>query len=444
MGSIMKSAAVFSMIGLSLATFLGWLDLTIVNTALPAMQTSFHVNDSILQWVMNALLLSLSAFMVIVGKLADRFGRRRLLYIGMLLLVLSSIGAALSQNFITLVIARFIQGISIGILYTAPMALVGSIWPERVNKAIGIMIGTGGFALAFGPVAGGILVTTFGWHAIFWINLPITLAAFLFCILGKLPASKVAITEKIDLPGAGLMALLLGLLIFTTANIHETPWMTNLFFYIIVAVLTVLFIWRENNTTAPIIDFHLFANQGFIVGVIANFFLAFFYCVQFFFIPLHLHALGYHSSMTIGFAMLPPSLMFAILSLYSGKIISSLGARNTMLLGYALFILSALLQILLNNSSSLDLLISTYLLFGIGWALVLPTSFSTALSSLPAEMGGVGMGSIGTIHNFGGTVGLALGSMLGYFGAMNLILATSILAFAVIIFVMSSASKIDH
>lgn len=115
-----------------------------------------------------------------------------------------------------------------------------------------------------------------------------------------------------------------------------------------------------------------------------------------------------------------------------------------MLLGYALFILSALLQILLNNSSSLDLLISTYLLFGIGWALVLPTSFSTALSSLPAEMGGVGMGSIGTIHNFGGTVGLALGSMLGYFGAMNLILATSILAFAVIIFVMSSASKIDH
>src|SRR3989338_8462003 len=95
---IMKSSYVFVMIGMSIATFLGWLDLTIVNTALPAMQISFGVNDNTLQWIMNALLLSLSAFIVIVGKLADQFGRRRLLYTGMLLLIISSITAALSPN----------------------------------------------------------------------------------------------------------------------------------------------------------------------------------------------------------------------------------------------------------------------------------------------------------------------------------------------------------
>lgn len=421
-----------AMIGMCLATFLGWLDLTIVNTALPALQNFFGVNDTRLQWVMNALLLALSALMVIMGKLADRFGRRRLLYTGMALLVASSVAAALSESFTALVVARFFQGIAIGILYTAPMALVSSVWPTQVPKAMGLMIGTGGFALAFGPVAGGFLVHTFSWHAIFWINLPVTLAAFLFCVAGGLPASKAEEQSKIDFPGAFLLAIGLGLLIFTTVSVHTAALSTTVISYAVVLVLFIFFYLREMHTAAPIIDFHLFANRHFIAGAMANFFVAFFYCIDFFFIPLHLHALGYHSSMVIGWVLLPPSLMFAVLSLFSNRIANTFGPRNTMLAGYALLIVSALLQIALAHSTHLGPLIFAYALFGSGWALILPPSFGIAITSLPQEMGGVAVGSAGTFHNLGGTVGLALGSALGFLGGISLILATSVLAFLLI------------
>ena len=112
--------------------------------------------------------------------------------------------------------------------------------------------------------------------------------------------------------------------------------------------------------------------------------------------------------MTIGLLLLPPSLMFAVLSLFSEKISHLLGPKKTMLWGYVFFSLSALLQILLGTSTHLSLLIIPYLLLGTGWAFILPVSFGTGLASLPHEMAGVGMGSIGTLHNFGGTVGLAL------------------------------------
>jgi EmrB/QacA subfamily drug resistance transporter len=427
------SSSTLAMIGMCLATFLGWLDITIINTALPAMQNTFNVDDRTLQWVMNALLLALSAFMVIVGNLADRYGRRRLLYFGMLLLVLSSIGAALSESFMSLIVSRFFQGIAIGILYTTPIALISSVTPQQVPRAMGIMIGTGGFALALGPVAGGLLVSTFGWHSIFWINLPITLLALLFCLAGRLPEAKAPSAQKIDLLGALLMVIALPLLIFTTVNVHDAHLMTTLISYAIVIGLGLLFVYHENRTPAPIIDFHLFANRAFIIGVIANFFLAFFYCVDLFYIPLHLEQQGYHSSMTIGLMLLPPSLMFAVLSLFSGRIAGALGAKKTMLFGYVGFIVSAALQIILGHSAHLGLLLIPYLFLGMGWALILATSFSTALASLPQEMAGLGMGSIGTLHNLGGTVGLALGATLGYFGAMGLILATSLLALVIIV-----------
>ena len=124
--------------------------------------------------------------------------------------------------------------------------------------------------------------------------------------------------------------------------------------------------------------------------------------------------------------------MFAVLSLFSGKISATFGPRNTMLCGYVFFVASAVMQIVLGHSTNLIWLIAAYLLLGAGWALILSTAFGTALASLPAEMGGLGMGSIGTLHNLGGTIGLAVGSTLGYFGAMGFILAASVAAFVVI------------
>ena len=240
------------------------------------------------------------------------------------------------------------------------------------------------------------------------------------------------IAEKIDSVGAILIVFMLSILVFTTVNVHTGTVLVTLGSYLAAFILMALFVMRENNISFPIIDFHLFANRAFIVGAAASLFLAVFYCVDLFFIPLHLHHLGYQSSMTIGLMLLPPSLMFAVLSLFSGKISATFGPRNTMLCGYVFFVASAVMQIVLGHSTNLIWLIAAYLLLGAGWALILSTAFGTALASLPAEMGGLGMGSIGTLHNLGGTIGLAVGSTLGYFGAMGFILAASVAAFVVI------------
>lgn len=432
----------FILLGMSLATFLGWLDLTIVNTALPAMQQSFQVDDRSLQWIMNALLLALASLMVLAGKLADRYGRRRLLYFGFLLLIASSAGAALSDSFISLVAFRFLQGVSIAIIYTAPMAAISSLAPDKIAKSIGVLVGVGGLGLALGPVCGGLLVSTCGWHAIFWLNIPFILIAFLFCLAGRFPETKSSNQESLDILGAVLMTLLLFLLVFTTVNVRSAPIHISLISYALVLALGWWFVMHENRFRFPVIDFHLFANRAFIVGVIANFFLAFFYCIEFFFIPLHMHALGYQSSMTIGLILLPPSLIFAVTSLFTEGIGKRIGIKHTLLFGYTCFIISAILQILLISSTNLWLLMIPYVLLGFGWALILPTAFGAALTSLPTEMAGVGMGSIGSMHNFGGTVGLAIGATLGYGGAMGLITGTSLLAFMAILFGLKAKPKV--
>ncbi len=430
-----NKASWIALVGLSIANLLGCLDLTIVNTALPAIQGSLNLNTIQLQWVMNALLLALTAFMVIAGKLADRFGRRRILYIGMLLFAVSSLGAGLVMSFHALIFFRFLQGISIAILYTAPVALIPSLFPENTGKAMGILFGVSGVGLTLGPVVGGILTTFFNWHIIFLINLPIILLSFILCII-TLPESKAANKDKIDFIGALLLIIALPLLIFTTVNTHIIGWLAlhTILSYALTLVLLFLFFMRERNIKFPIINFHLFINHKFIIGLVANFFLAFFYAIDLFFIPLHLHNADNFSSEKIGLILLAPTMMMAIISPLSGTLCDRFGTKTILLVGYMFFIFSALLQIHFYNNQQLDLLLIPYILFGAGWACILSPSLITAMSSLPEEMGGVAIGAIGTWHNFGATLGLAIGAIMSYLNAMHLILATSLLALFAILF----------
>lgn len=420
-----------ALVGMGILTFLGCLDLTIVNTALPAIQRYFQVGDSHLQWVINPLLLALTATMVLVGKLGDRYGRRMMLYSGMILFALTSLGAALSPQFIELVVFRFFQGISIGILYTAPVALMPAVFPDRVEKAMGIMIGISGLGLALGPVLGGLLTSLFSWHAIFLINLPLALVAYLFC-RGNIPESKAEHPEKMDVPGVVLMVLALPIFVYTTVNIHVSSHSQSIICYGIVLCLAFLFVRRENSAASPIIDFHLFANSDFIVGIVANFFMAFFYTIAFFFIPLHLSEIGYNAGQ-IGLILLPAMLMVAVFSPFSNRFCQRIGTRRVILIGSACLILSGLLQLTFIHNIHLVLLLPGYIALGLAWAFILSPSLTAGVASLPKEMGGVAIGSMGTLHNLGGTVGLAIGATLGYAHAISLALATAVFSAIIIV-----------
>lgn len=436
---LQKKSYKLVLIGLSLANLLGCLDLTSVSTALPYIKQHFLLTNAQLQWVTTILLLALATFMVVMGKLADQYGRRLLLYVGFLLLFFSSLFAGISENFYLLLFFRFLQGIAIAILYTAPVAIIPELFGENTGKAMGILYGVSGIGLTLGPIIGGFLTQLYSWHAIFFINMPIIVIAFAFCFF-QLPESKKELHEKVDLLGSLFLILGLGFLVYILTNIQEMTWLSfkTLFLILLSIIFITCFIVREKTTKDSLISIKLFKNTRFVSAAMVNFFLAFFYAVDLFFIPLHLHATDHLSSEKIGLFLMSSTIMVAIFSPLSGFLYNFFGAKKLLSIGCMLLIISGLLQAYIHSTTYLTVLILPYVLFGIGWAFILSPSITTAMMSVEENMGGVAIGSIGVLHNIGGVIGIAIAASMSFYNAMWLIISISILSF---LFVMFGISK---
>lgn len=408
----------WALLGISLASFLGLLDLTIVNTALPAIQQEFHSSVLQLQWVMNSVLLTLTTAMAVLAKLADNYGRRRFLYLGLLLFSISSIGIALSPHLGVLIGFRFIQGIGIALLYMTPLSIIPNVFPiESQGKATGFLVGVSSFGLALGPAIGGILVSAVGWRWIFWINPPLALLCWL-CCLKTLRESKSTQKEPMDWKGFGLLlasipALILA--IIESQRLGVLSWsVLSLFLVAIVGLVSLYSV--EKRQTFPMIQFSLLKHPLFIIGIIANVSLAAFYAIDFFIIPLYLHFIKNYSASQIGLTLLPATLLVAILSPLVGRISDKQGPKNLLLFGLLLLCISAILQTRFNANTATILLFVAYGLFGTGWACILSPALAAAMGSVPAERSGIAAGMMGTSHNLGGAIGLALGTLVFTYG----------------------------
>ena len=420
------SAKRFVLFGIGIAGFLGCLDLTIVNTALPAIQINLDATVTQLQWVMTTLLLALTAFMVIAGKLGDLYGRRFCLYFGLILFAVSSLGAGLATEINILILSRFFQGISIAFLYTAPVALIPSIFPvNQHGRAMGILVGANGLGLALGPVIGGLIVSSLGWRWIFFINPPLVLLSLALCWHVLRESKNDSVVKKIDWLGGVLLALSLPALILAIVQGETWGWFSvpiiSLFVFAILA--GVVFYIVEHRVKAPIIEFHLFTERVFLIGLSANFSLAFFYAVDFFLIPLFLHFVRGQEGYKIGLMLLPATAMVTLLSSVTGRIVDQQGPKNLLMLGLGLCCVSALMQSLFNANTNIYIVLTAYLIFGIAWACILSPSIVAAMSSISKDHSGVAMGTIGTLHNLGGAIGLAIGTLIYGLGVQYQFLA---------------------
>ncbi|MCC2624601.1 MAG: family efflux transporter permease subunit [Burkholderiales bacterium] len=428
--------------GVSIASFLGCIDFTIVNTALPAIQAGFAVDIAMLQWVINIFLLALSAFMVLAGRMADIYGRRKMLYIGLSLFGLSSLFAGLSTSILQLLICRFVQGFSCTILYTATGAIISSTFTtsER-GRAMGILFGVNALGLAVGPVLGGLIAGALSWRWIFFVNIPFTLLSLMICV-PNISESYGSKNSKIDILGAitlilGLSSLVLG---FTQADSWGWASKEILGLFGFTSIMAILFYIIEHKVAEPIIKFDLFINRKFIISMIATSSMAFFYCITFFLIPLYLHNVRGDNTYLIGLTLLPVTATIALLSPVIGRYVDRHGAKNVLLCGFIFFALSAFMQANFNNINSIFFVLLALVSMGIGWACVLGPSTVLALASLPESSSALAMGASWTLHNIGGVVGLGIGLavyyaeftayhsfMAGYKNTMYLLLAVSIL-----------------
>jgi EmrB/QacA subfamily drug resistance transporter len=410
-----KNRKWWALSGLSMACLIGYLDFAIVNTALPEIQKELGVSFVVLQWVMNVFVLALSIFMVNMGRFGDTFGRRPMLYIGLVLFGIASLFSGLASNGLVLITFRALQGLGLAMIIPSSLALISDTFPESERgRAIGIWTSITGLGVALGPVLGGIITSALSWRWIFFVNIPILTIAAAICLISVKESVRGAGEKTIDWYGFFLMMIGIGALVSAIIQGPEWGWhsaMTILFFLISVISLVSLYI-VENRVKSPIIDFKLFMSRGFLSGAFANFTLVAFGYSAFFLMPLYLGNILRKEAFEIGLLLLPITVLVIMVAPLAGKVVDSRGAKLPILAGLSALALNALIQSTYKPDSSLIYIVFGFLFMGLGWGSIFGSGAFAAISSLPKELAGTATGALWTFQNLGGSIGLAVAGVI--------------------------------
>lgn len=395
--------------GICIASFLGCIDLTVVNTILPAIGRDFAIPIQATQWVTSIFMVALSAFMVPVGTLADNLGRKKLLMIGLAIFGVASLFAGIAHQFWLLVLFRFVQGIGCAILYTVSGAIVSYTFDEsEQGKALGILFGANGIGLALGPIIGGVFAGALDWHVAFLINIPFIAISLVLCAWA-IPEFRETTAKRLDVTGCLLLVVGLTALV-SYLSIDGTS--LHLWLLPVSIGSLALFVRHELNTRDPIVEFHFFREARFVSALLATFFLAFFYCIVLLTFPIFFSSQLGMGDIAIGLFLLPATVTFSIASSWIGSRSERIGPSRIIVTGLFLFVVAALLLALAAAKLDARWFVLPLILFGIGWGAILGPSTLVALGALPREKAAVAMGTSWTVHNIGGASGIAFAIFL--------------------------------
>ena len=321
------------------ATILGssmaFIDGSVVNVALPAIQRDLASSVRGAQWIVNGYMLMLGALILVGGAIGDRYGRRRIFALGLVVFTLASAACAAAPGTATLVAARALQGIGGAMLVPSSLAIISAAFPEKERgRAIGTWAGFSALTTAFGPVLGGWLVDAWSWRAIFLVNLPFGALA-LALALWRVPESRNEESGGVDWRGGALATAGLGALVYGLTDASDLGWAHPAVLGAIVAGVIVLavFLWLESRTRAPMMPLDLFRSAPFSGANAMTLLLYFALAGALFFVPFNLIRLQGYSAADAGAAFLPFSLVMGVLSRWSGGLIERYGARLPLVVG---------------------------------------------------------------------------------------------------------------
>ena len=262
----------WALLGVSVLAFTAFLDATIVNTALPFIQTALHADILQLQWIANIFTIILSMTMIAVGKFADLWGKKRVFYIGVVLFAIAAFGAGLSNSVQMLVFFRGLQSFGAATIFIASAALLSDVFPahQRV-KAISIYGGVTGFGLMIGPFLGGILIGLLSWRWVFWVNLPLIAVGLAACSFSLKNVLHVKHSVKIDWQGLSLLIFGLGSLMYGIIASAQANWASPsawVFLVLGIIALLVLIIVDEVRKN-PLLDLHIFKQNLIVLAALS-------------------------------------------------------------------------------------------------------------------------------------------------------------------------------
>jgi EmrB/QacA subfamily drug resistance transporter len=399
----------WSLAVVSVAIFMLLLDITVVNVALPSIQRGLHSSFQDLQWVVNAYALTLAAFLLTAGALADLWGRKLVFVIGLLAFTTASALCGLSTSPLMLNLARAAQGIGGAMMFATSLALIAqSFEGKERGTAFGVFGAATGAAVAIGPLVGGILTTAIGWEWIFFVNVPIGV------ILAIVATRKVEESKDPDATGADWAGFItfsgsLFLLVFALVQGNESGWgSTKIVAYFIgSAVLIMLFLIVERAQKRPMLDLTLFRRPAFGGASIVAFTLAASAFAMFLYLTLYIQTVLGYSALQTGLRFLPTTLLMFAVSPIAGRLSVRMPVR--ILLGAGLLFVSGsmLAMTAISPSSGWTVLIPGFVLEGIGVGLVNPPLASTAIGVVPPARSGMASGINNTFRQVGVATGIA-------------------------------------
>ncbi|MCW0192175.1 MAG: MFS transporter [Rhodococcus sp.] len=391
--------------------FVVGLDTTIVNVALPAIGEGFGVGTVGLEWIVNAYTLVLASLLISSGALADRFGRRRIFQIGLVVFGVASIVCALAPSVGVLIAARIAQGVGGSMLSPVALAIVVNVMtdPKERAKAIGVWAAVFGLSMAAGPIVGGVLIESFGWRSVFWINVPV-IAVVLVLTAVFVPQSRAEQPRRLDLPGQVLLMVVVGGSVALLVEGPRIGWLASgaIAGYVAVAAALAAFVRIESRKSEPLMDPSLFRHRPFTGAVLGAIVVFVALNATLLLGTFYLQQAREMTPAAAGALTLPMAVAATICAPLSGILVGRFGARLPLLIAGSFTALGGLCLVSLDNSTGTATLLIAYLFLGIGFGFSNAPITNTAVNGLPRSQAGLAGGITSSARQFGAALGVAL------------------------------------
>ena len=409
-GQGMTPKALWALAITSIAVFMVTLDNLVVTTAIPVLREDLHASLSGLQWTVNAYTLTFAVLLLTGAALGERFGRRRLLVIGIAIFTAASAAAALAPSILALDVARAAQGLGGAIVMPLTLTVLSASVPaERRGLALGIWGGISGLAVALGPLVGGAIVSGISWHWIFWLNVPIGLALTPLILL-RLDESH-GPASRLDLPGLALASAGLVGIVWGLVRANEVGWTSAgiVGSFVVGAALLVGFVAWELHTEHPMLPMRFFRNRTFALANVASLFMFFGMFGAIFFISQFFQTVQGLSPFQSGLRILPWTAMPMLVAPIAGALSDRIGGHRLMGAGLALQAIGlGWIAAVSTPTTPYVEFIGAFLISGVGMALFFAPVAHVVLSSVRPEQEGQASGANNAIRELGGVFGVAV------------------------------------
>lgn len=391
--------------------FIVGLDSTIVNLALPAIRSEFEASVAKLQWTIDAYTLVLASLLMVSGSTADRVGRRRTFQAGLVLFGIGSLLCGFASSIDLLIAFRVLQAVGGSMLNPVAMSIITNTFtnPRERAQAISVWGGVVGLSMAVGPIVGGALVDAAGWRFIFWINVPVTVAAVLMTAF-FVPESRAAVPRRMDPVGQVLVVLLLGGLTYGIIEGRTAGWGSPLIIgcFVVCVAAAVTLVYYERRRDQPLLEPRFFRSAPFsgatLIAVCGFSALSGFLFLN----SLYLQSARGFTALHAGLLTLPMAAMTVVFAPISGWLVGHRGPRVPLVVAGTMLTAAGLILSRLGTTTSTAQLLIGYLVFGLGFGMLNAPITNAAVSGMPRSQAGVAAAIASTSRQVGASLGVAI------------------------------------